>query len=101
MSRAPVLLRGATPLRVGFGSRCGQRSRRAAGVLRSASTRGAGAAERPAANRVVRHLDCVAVLEARTVLASTSVVASALNRAILLGGLSPSAVSTAPITSAA
>ena len=40
--REAVLVRGATHLRVGFGSRGGQRSRRAAGVVWGTSTCGAG-----------------------------------------------------------
>ena len=44
--REAVLVRGATHLRVGFGSRGGQRSRRAAGVVWGTSTCGAGATTR-------------------------------------------------------
>ena len=54
MCRESVLVRGATQLRVGFGSRGRQRSRRAAGVARSASRRGARATRRQVTSRVTR-----------------------------------------------
>ena len=97
MSRALVLLLSATHLRVGLGSRGGQRSRRTARALRSTCTREAGAAGRQVATRAAQRSDCAAALAAHITLASMSVVASALNRAISPGRFSPPIVSMASI----
>ena len=96
-----VSARSTRHLCLGFGSRGRQPSRRAAGVARGASTRGVGATSRQVTNRVTRRSGRVAALAAHMTLASVSVVTSALNRAILLGGFSPPIVSMASITSAA
>ena len=99
--RETVSARGTRHLCLGFGSRGRQRSRRAAGVARGPSARGVGATSRQVTNRVRRHPDWVAALAAHITLASMSVIANALNRAILLEEFSPPIVSMASIRSAA
>ena len=101
MCRETVLVRGATRLRVMFGSRGEQRSRRAAGVATGASARGVRATRRQVTSHVTRHPDWVAALAAHITLASMSVIASALNRAILLEEFSRPIALMASIRSAA